>query len=112
MAASTTLCRSNSLRKENPMSYEKITMQISDGIATITLNRPEAFNALDLQLAQEFHDAIIACSEDEAVRVVVITGNGRAFCAGGDVKGFCEKIDAIGAHVKLLTTALHGAISR
>ena len=94
------------------MSYEKITVQISDGIATITLNRPEAFNALDLQLAQEFHDAIIACSEDEAVRVVVITGNGRAFCAGGDVKGFCEKIDTIGAHVKLLTTALHGAISR
>jgi 2-(1,2-epoxy-1,2-dihydrophenyl)acetyl-CoA isomerase len=94
------------------MSYEKITLQISDGIATITLNRPEAFNALDLQLAQEFHDAIIACSEDEAVRVVVITGTGRAFCAGGDVKGFCEKIDTIGAHVKLLTTALHGAVSR
>jgi len=94
------------------MSYEKITMQISDGIATITLNRPEAFNALDLQLAHEFHDAIIACSEDEAVRVVVITGTGRAFCAGGDVKGFGEKIDAIGVHVKLLTTELHGAVSR
>jgi 2-(1,2-epoxy-1,2-dihydrophenyl)acetyl-CoA isomerase len=94
------------------MSYEKITLQSSDGIATITLNRPEAYNALDMQLAREFHEAIITCSEDEAVRVVVITGSGRAFCAGGDVKGFCEQIDTIGVHVKRLTTEMHGAISR
>jgi 2-(1,2-epoxy-1,2-dihydrophenyl)acetyl-CoA isomerase len=94
------------------MPYEKIVLQISDGIATITLHRPEAYNALDMQLAREFHDAVVACSEDDAVRVVVITGSGRAFCAGGDVKGFVEKIETIGAHVKLLTTELHGAISR
>jgi 2-(1,2-epoxy-1,2-dihydrophenyl)acetyl-CoA isomerase len=94
------------------MSYEKIVLDVTDGIATITLNRPEAFNALDMQLAHEFHDAIVHCSEDEAVRVVLITGSGKAFCAGGDVKGFGEKIDHIGAHVKLLTTALHGAVSR
>lgn len=89
-----------------------ITLQISDGIATITLNRPEAYNALNMQLAREFHEAIIRCSEDDAVRVVVITGSGKAFCAGGDVKGFCDQIDSIGAHVKLLTTELHGAVSR
>ena len=71
------------------MSYEKIVLDVTDGIATITLNRPAAFNALDMQLAQEFHDAIVHCSEDEAVRVVLITGSGKAFCAGGDVKGFC-----------------------
>jgi 2-(1,2-epoxy-1,2-dihydrophenyl)acetyl-CoA isomerase len=94
------------------MSYEKITLDLSDGIATITFNRPEAYNALDLQLAHEFHDAIITCSEDAAVRVVVVTGSGKAFCAGGDVKGFCEKIDQIGAHLKHMTTALHGAVSR
>jgi 2-(1,2-epoxy-1,2-dihydrophenyl)acetyl-CoA isomerase len=94
------------------MAYEKILFDVAAGIATITLNRPEAFNALDAQLAHEFHDAIIVCSEDEAVRVVVVTGTGRAFCAGGDVKGFCEKIDTIGAHVKRLTTDLHGAVSR
>jgi 2-(1,2-epoxy-1,2-dihydrophenyl)acetyl-CoA isomerase len=94
------------------MSYEKIALDLSDGIATITFNRPEAFNALDMQLAHEFHDAIVTCSEDDAVRVVLITGTGKAFCAGGDVKGFCEKIDHIGAHVKLLTTELHGAVSR
>jgi 2-(1,2-epoxy-1,2-dihydrophenyl)acetyl-CoA isomerase len=94
------------------MSYEKILLDLSDGIATITLNRPEAFNALDMQLAREFHDAVVSCSEDEAVRAVLITGSGRAFCAGGDVKGFCEQIDTVGKHVKLLTSELHGAISR
>jgi 2-(1,2-epoxy-1,2-dihydrophenyl)acetyl-CoA isomerase len=94
------------------MSYEKILFQITDGIATITLHRPEAYNALDMQLSREFHQAVIACSEDDAVRVVVITGSGRAFCAGGDVKSFSEKIATIGAHVKQLTTELHGAVSR
>ena len=94
------------------MAYEKITYGLSDGIATVTLNRPEVFNALDAQLARELHDAIIESSEDEAVRVVVLTGTGRAFCAGGDVKGFCDTIDTIGAHVKRLTTEIHGAVSR
>ncbi len=94
------------------MTYEKIIFAVSNGIATITLNRPAAFNALDAQMAREFHDAIITCSEDDTVRVVVITGSGRAFCAGGDVKGFSEALDHIGAHVKRLTTELHGAVSR
>jgi 2-(1,2-epoxy-1,2-dihydrophenyl)acetyl-CoA isomerase len=94
------------------MSDEKILLELNDGIATITLNRPEAFNALDMPLAREFHQAIVACSENDDVRVVVVTGNGRAFCAGGDVKGFCEKIDTFGAHAKHLTTELHGAVSR
>ncbi len=94
------------------MAYEKIMYDVSDGIATITLNRPEAYNALDEQMGREFHDAVITCSEDAAVRVVVLTGSGRAFCAGGDVKGFCDTIDTIGAHVKRLTTELHGAVSR
>lgn len=94
------------------MSYEKITYDVSDGIATIALNRPEAFNALDPELARELHDAIIVSSEDDAVRVVILTGTGRAFCAGGDVKGFCDHIETIGAHVKRLTTDFHGAASR
>jgi 2-(1,2-epoxy-1,2-dihydrophenyl)acetyl-CoA isomerase len=94
------------------VSDRKVLLEIDSGIATITLNRPEVFNALDRQLAREFHEAVVACSEDDAVRVVVVTGSGRAFCAGGDVKGFCDRIDTIGAHIKLLTTELHGAVSR
>ena len=94
------------------MSYAKILLDIRDGIATITLNRPEVYNALDMQLATELHDAVVTCSEDAAVRVVVVTGSGRAFCAGGDVKGFVEQLDTIGKHIKLLTLALHAAVSR
>src|SRR5262249_61658823 len=94
------------------MSYAKILLDIRDGIATITLNRPEAYNALDMQLATELHDAVVTCSEDAAVRVVVVTGSGRAFCAGGDVKGFVEQLDTIGKHIKLLALALHAAVSR
>ena len=61
------------------MSYAQLRLDIRDGIATITLNRPEAYNALNMQLATELHDAVLTCSEDEAVRVVVLTGSGRAF---------------------------------
>ena len=94
------------------MSYAQLRLHIRDGIATITLNRPEAYNALNLQLATELHDAVLTCSEDEAVRVVVLTGSGRAFCAGGDVKGFVEHLDTIGKHIQQLTVALHAAVSR
>lgn len=94
------------------MTYEQLLYEVNDGIATITLNRPEAYNALNDQLARELHDAVIVSSEDEAVRVVVLTGSGRAFCAGGDVKSFCDHIDHIGALIKRLTTHMHGAVSR
>jgi len=94
------------------MSYAQLRLDIRDGIATITLNRPEAYNALNMQLATELHDAVLTCSEDEAVRVVVLTGSGRAFCAGGDVKGFVEHLDTIGKHIQQLTVALHAAVSR
>ena len=53
------------------MSYAKILLDIRDGIATITLNRPEAYNALDMQLSTELHDAVVTCSEDTAVRVEI-----------------------------------------
>jgi len=94
------------------MPYENILLDIRDGIATITLHRPQAYNALDMPLARELHHAAVVCGEDDAVRVVVVTGSGRAFCAGGDVKGFCEQLDNIGTHIKLLTTELHAAVSR
>ena len=94
------------------MPYENILLDIRDGIATITLHRPQAYNALDMVLARELHHAAVVCGEDDAVRVVVVTGSGRAFCAGGDVKGFCEQLDNIGTHIKLLTTELHAAVSR
>jgi 2-(1,2-epoxy-1,2-dihydrophenyl)acetyl-CoA isomerase len=56
-----------------------------DGIATLVMNRPDRLNALNNELAMAINDALGRIAEDDAVRVVVITGAGRAFCAGGDL---------------------------
>ncbi|MBI3979591.1 MAG: enoyl-CoA hydratase family protein [Chloroflexi bacterium] len=58
---------------------------VTDGIATITLDRPEVLNALTFEIYAELRDRFEALRDDEAVRVVVLTGEGKAFCSGGDV---------------------------
>ena len=60
--------------------------QDEQGIATITLNRPDRLNALTFEVYRELTDAFAALREERSVRVVVITGAGRAFCSGGDVR--------------------------
>lgn len=67
----------------SPKSFD---YQTADGIATITLNRPERLNALTFEVYRELTDLFAALRNEEGVRVVVITGSGRAFCSGGDVK--------------------------
>lgn len=94
------------------MTYQALRYEVKDAIATITLNRPAAYNALDLTLGRELFEAAIAADEDRSVRCVVVTAAGRAFCAGGDVKAFHEAGDRVGVLIKHLTTYLHGAISR
>jgi len=69
------------------MEFETILLTKAEGVATITLNRPERLNALNRQMEHELVTAIEEVERDEAVRVVVLTGAGRAFCAGGDVGG-------------------------
>jgi len=68
------------------MAYKHINYQISDHIATITLNQPEKLNALNTLMRQEFLDAMLLSDSDADVRVIVITGAGRGFCSGGDLK--------------------------
>ncbi|HEU5196208.1 MAG TPA: enoyl-CoA hydratase-related protein [Methylomirabilota bacterium] len=94
------------------MAYQYVKLQRADGVATLTLDRPDAYNALDLALGRELFQAAIELDEDPGVRCVVVTGSGKAFCAGGDVKSFVDNLPRIGAHIKELTTYLHGAISR
>jgi 2-(1,2-epoxy-1,2-dihydrophenyl)acetyl-CoA isomerase len=94
------------------MPYESVTYEVAEAVATITLSRPAAYNALDLTLARELFAAALEVDEDRAVRCVVITGAGNAFCAGGDVKAFHESADRAGILIKRLTTYLHGAVSR
>jgi 2-(1,2-epoxy-1,2-dihydrophenyl)acetyl-CoA isomerase len=59
---------------------------IENGLATVTLNRPEKLNALNNELATAFNKTMLKLSQDESVRLVIITGAGRAFCAGGDLE--------------------------
>ena len=94
------------------MAYETVHVARADGVATLTLSRPDAFNALDLALGRDLFHAVLEADDDATVRALVVTGAGKAFCAGGDVKGFAENLDRIGALIKELTTYLHGAISR
>lgn len=94
------------------MRYETITLEAAHGIATITLNRPDAYNALSLTLGRELFDAVLQVDEDPAVRCVVLTGAGKAFCGGGDVKDFVQSLPRIGVVIKELTTYVHGAVSR
>lgn len=66
--------------------YETLTWDVdADGIATLTLHRPEALNAFNLTMARELEQVFLTDARDDAVRAVVVTGSGRAFCAGMDL---------------------------
>jgi len=70
------------------MTFQQILYEVAEQIATITLNRPEAMNAWTDVMAQEVWDAMRAADQDADVRVIILTGQGKAFCAGGDIGGF------------------------
>src|SRR6266481_10077810 len=72
------------------MTYECLLYEVKDGIATLTLNRPERLNALGGTLRQDLHDAVTRAGADPEVRVMVVTGAGKGFCSGGDVKAMDE----------------------
>ena len=68
------------------MSYETISVAVDDrGVATLTLNLADKHNALAPQMITDVHDAASMLAADDAVRVVVLTGAGKSFCAGGDL---------------------------
>ncbi|HEY8171634.1 MAG TPA: enoyl-CoA hydratase [Dehalococcoidia bacterium] len=77
------------------MSEDVLFDKRSDGVALITLNRPESLNAMGGQLMPMLAGYLADCATDRSVRCVVLTGAGRAFCAGGDVKGMAAGRDAI-----------------
>ena len=94
------------------MAYQTLILDVKDAVATITLNRPDAYNALTLQMTRELFQAVLQVDENRKVRSVVVTGAGKAFCAGGDVKDFADNLSTVGVHLKELTTYLHGVVSR
>jgi enoyl-CoA hydratase/carnithine racemase len=78
------------------MAYSKIILEKKDGIARITLNRPGALNALDEELLSELVAAVDDIERDDSVNVVILTGAGRAFSAGRDLKGVLEGREWVG----------------
>ncbi|MGK0501002.1 MAG: 2-(1,2-epoxy-1,2-dihydrophenyl)acetyl-CoA isomerase [Oceanicoccus sp.] len=93
------------------VDFETLILEKIDGVANITLNRPEAANGINLIMAKELMTAASDCSDDPLVRVVLLTGNGKLFSAGGDLKSFAGTDDP-SSLLKEITFYLHGAISR
>lgn len=94
------------------MAYQTIEFEVRDRVAWIRLNRPEVFNALNPKMAEELSDAAIRCDEEDGIRCAVLTGNGKAFFAGGDLAAFHAAGDGMSVMMKQMTVDLHGAISR
>ena len=67
------------------MNYKTIILEKKDGVATLTLNRPEKLNALNRKMSEELESAVVEIVKDRDVRTLVITGAGRGFCSGADV---------------------------
>lgn len=83
----------------------------TDGIARLRLNRPQASNGLNVELLKALHAAILNCHADPTVRVVLLTGEGRNFCAGGDVHTFESKGAALPEYLREATAWLQLATS-
>ncbi|MGO4888175.1 enoyl-CoA hydratase/isomerase family protein [Anaerobacillus sp. MEB173] len=93
------------------MENNHVLLEVKNYVGIITLNRPEAGNALDLQMAKELMDVAIHCSENDNIRAVMITGASNKFSVGGDLKSFASEGEEIGSHLKAVTSYLHQAIS-
>ncbi|MEV7431875.1 enoyl-CoA hydratase-related protein [Nocardioides sp. NPDC092400] len=88
-----------------------VLLDIEDGIARVTLNRPEASNGVDVPTLQALHAAILRCHAEPTVRVVLLRGAGRNFCAGGDVKTFAAKGEDLPEYLREATAWLQIATS-
>ncbi len=93
-------------------TYQTLDFSIENNVAIIKLNRPQAANGINLSMAEELMHASIRCDESDDVRAVLLTGNGKFFSAGGDLKSFSEFADEVSSKIKELMVYMHSAISR
>jgi enoyl-CoA hydratase len=82
--------------KEAIMSYNTIKLEVTDAVAVLTFNRPKVLNALSPEVIGEFQSAVMEIQKNEDIRVLVLTGEGRAFVAGADI-GVLQDLDPLGA---------------
>ncbi len=96
------------------MAEAPVLVERAGGLVTLTLNRPDSYNAINGPMMQALLEALVDCDEDSSVRAVLLTGAGKAFCAGGDLKAMQAEDAAgrsVGAFLKRLTVPVHGAVA-
>ena len=91
---------------------DPVLVSIDGAVATLTLDRPSLGNTIDLPLARGLLAAAIRCDQDPAIRCVVLTGNGRLFCGGGDLGALAGAGEALPGFLSELAGTLHMAVSR
>ena len=94
------------------MDYQTIEFDVADGVATITLDRPDAANALNARMAEELFEAAVQCETRDEVRAVLLTARGKLFCGGGDLGEMDEAGDGREAHLVRMATMVHQAVIR
>ena len=92
--------------------YKTLLFDVRDNVAHLTLNRPDAANSINEDMGKDLMHAALRCDEDPEIRAVLISGAGKIFSGGGDLKDFISKGDQLPYHIKEITTYLHAAISR
>jgi len=94
------------------MDYTTLLFDVRDNVAHITLNRPEAANSINEEMGKDLMHAALRCDEDFEIRAVLISGAGKIFSGGGDLKAFSARGNQLPYHIKEVTTYLHAAMSR
>ena len=89
------------------MTEPSVLLDVADGVGTITLNRPDAYNSLDIATKELLLETVRSVADDPAVRCVVLTGSGRAFCTGQDLKEHIELLENGGSDVLFTTVDKH-----
>jgi 2-(1,2-epoxy-1,2-dihydrophenyl)acetyl-CoA isomerase len=93
------------------MSAAAVQVETRGAVALVTLNRPDNGNALNLQMAMDLLAAAMTCARNTAVRAVVLSGAGRHFCFGGDLRVTASHDTAVDDYIRELTTYLHAALA-
>jgi 2-(1,2-epoxy-1,2-dihydrophenyl)acetyl-CoA isomerase len=93
------------------MSEAPVLVTVADGVATITLNRPQAGNAIDIGLASALLEVAKRCESEEEIRCVVIDASGRLFCAGGDIASMKAAGPDLPDFLQSLIETLHAAVT-
>ena len=101
----------NTPNQEIEVSFDTIVLDREDSLAILRFNRPDSYNALNDRMARELVEAAFEVQEDPAIRALMITGNGTAFHAGGDIKMFVAAKDEIQSMFNKTLTPLHTFIS-